>query len=197
MSHRFQTRFREILSPVVRRLSAMLSRRVRGAMGAELRPEMLGRVAADGDQERDAGDSFQPVGLVARPAGSVVESICAFIGADSDHPVEIATLDHGRRAVIDACGLDTDETLAYTQRVALKLTAAGRALIGAVEQFADISQFHSVVVKVEYDEHTHPLPAGEFNGTIGGSPASGTITFTDPTGEPDPASETVLRVAKE
>ena len=190
---RYQSAFRKrYLSRTGRRIAAMLSRRIQNAVGDHESAEMIGREADDGSYESDTGDSFMPVGLVARAAAdAVVESLCAFIGADADHPVQVNTLDWGRQLVIDAAGLDADETIVYTQKALLKITKDGDVLVGRLDDFGELAGFDSVVTKSEYDNHTHAVPAITGNASY----APGTPQGPD-TGRTEPAADTVLKVTK-
>lgn len=190
---RYQAEFRaRYLSRGARKLIAMLSRRIQGAIGEHEAVEMLGRESADGSYETDRGDTFTPIGVVARAAKeSVVESLCAFIGGDSDHPVQVNTLDWGRQVVIDAAGLDADETIVYTQKALLKITRDGEVLVGRLDDFGQLAGFDSVVTKAEYDAHTHRVPAIVGNASYAQGSATGPESATT-----TPASETVLKVSK-
>ena len=189
--HRMAFRLRH-LSRTSRRIAAMLSRRVLGAVGKHEVVEMIGREAADGSYESDVGDAFQPVGLVARAAlESVVESLCAFIGGDSDHPVSVNALDWGRQVVIDTAGLDADETIVYTQKALLKLTRDGEVLIGKLDAFGNLAGFDSVVTKADFDGHTHRIPTITGNAAYAPGPPSGPETATT-----EPARTTVLKVTR-
>ena len=95
-------------------------------------------------------------------------------------------------AVMTVAGLSA---LLATYAAALTVIkiAGDRVLVGAAAQFAEGQDFASLVTKPAHDEHQHELPGGLFDGTIGGQPAKGTITFDKPTEPPEtPAPDTVL-----
>ena len=110
----------------------MISRRQWVSSGDLESVVVRGRTASDQTFEEDLADSFQPVGMVSRPPiEGTVESLTAFVGGNATHPVQVATLDHGRQAVIDVEGLGADETIIYTSSVVIKLSN-GKIEIGTV-----------------------------------------------------------------
>jgi phage gp45-like len=160
---------------MARRLRGMLSRRDLdhdGSTGDRIRA--LGREAFDGSVETLDMDAFAPVGLIARPSSEdTVESAVGFVGADGSHPVALCFLDHGRRAVINAAGLDADETLVYTSQAFIKLGADGsielRTISGTAVALAlksDADALNARIATVEaalnafiaiFNTHTQPV----------------------------------------
>lgn len=120
--------------------------------------------------ETDDVEVFQGVGHAARPAGADAEAIAVAVNA-RDHHVIVATRDGDTlRAVIDAVGLEADETLVYTSRAVVKLLADGtveiRSTGGTAKELAyksDAEALNSRIDALEsaFNAHTHPTaPTG-------------------------------------
>ncbi len=185
MSYRhLQDLKKQYYDPMTRRLRALLSwRRLDLDESTGDRATALGREDETGAVETDEMDVLAPVGIIARPEANVtVEALVGFVGADGDHPVVLNTLDHGRRAIIDAVGLDADETVVYTQQAILKITADGtveiRSIGGTAVQLA--TKADVAALKAHFDQHKH---AGAFGGT-GSAPALTTAPTQNPLGTP-------------
>jgi hypothetical protein len=173
----------EATGQMARRVRGMLSRRDidHDASNGD-RVRAVGREALDGSAETVEMDAFGPVGLIGRPSGNAtVESAVGFVGADGSHPVALSFLDHSRRAVIDAVGLDVDETLIYTSALIVKLTRDGKiehrttgGTAGPLSLKSDSDALNARVSMVEsslnafiavYAAHTHLDPVSGSTGT--------------------------------
>lgn len=166
---RFRRRY---ISKEGRRRRSMVSVRIQDGTDEQGRAVLIGRSASDGSLDSDVGERFAPVGLFGRPAvDAVVESLVVHVGGNPDHPVEANTLDRRRQVIIDAVGLDLDETVVYTSKGAIKIDRDGMVLVGPVEEF---SAFDALVTRREFNdamarmrdnhaalrEHRHPTPQG-------------------------------------
>lgn len=140
-----------------------VARRLRGALSRRLivneestgdRVTALGREAFDGSHEQDEMDQFSPVGIIGRAAkNAAVEALAAFIGADGSHPVSVSCLDSTRRVVIDAVGLNADETLVYTSKSVVKILDDGtveiRSLEGTAQPLAFLDSVNARIDNLE------------------------------------------------
>ena len=156
---------------VGRRIRGMLSRRDLDHDRSEgNRVRAIGREALDGSAETLDMDAFAPVGILGRPSGNAtVEAAVGFVGSDGAHPIALSFLDHGRRAVIDAVGLDADETLIYTSALVIKLTADGKielrttggtAVALALKSDVDSLKAQVDALQAAYNAHTHAYAPG-------------------------------------
>ncbi len=108
-------------------------------------------------EEPDDHELFANVGFIARPPkGANAEAIAVRVGA-RDHGIIVATRDaETLQAVVAKAGLGADETLVYTSKVVVKITADGEVLIGRIG-----GEFKAVALA----DHKHDLPpmqAGPF-----------------------------------
>jgi len=176
---------RHYISKEGRRRRGMVSVRIQDSTDEQGRAVLIGRTASDGTRDSDTGERFAPVGLFGRPAvEAVVESLVIHIGGNPDHPVEANTLDRRRQVIIDAVGLDLDETVVYTSRGAIKIDRDGVAYVGPVDDFSDFDalvtrgEFNAAMAKIRDNNdalkgHRHPTPQGL-------SDAPQTLTLADP-----------------
>lgn len=154
----------DIRGRAARRLRSLISRRQLALDDSDgERVTALGREAMDGSVEEDEMDGFGPVGLASRPAAdTTVEAAVAFVGADGAHPIALSYLDGQRRIVINAVGLDADETLVYTSQAVVKLCADGtveiRSLSGSAKRLATAEEVKQL--RDEFLAHTHTTPQG-------------------------------------
>lgn len=145
------------------------------------RVRALGRESFDGSYEDDTRgmDQFSPVGVIGRPADdAAVEVVTAFVGGAGHHPVAVTCLDGTRRAVIDAVGLDADETIVYTSTVIVKLLADGtveiRSIDGTAVELAKKSDADSLNSRVDTVEQALNTFLGQWNTFVAGYPAAPT-----------------------
>lgn len=150
----------------------MVSIRIQDDTDERGRAVLVGRSASDGSHDRDTGERFAPVGLFGRPAAdAVVESLVVQVGGNPDHPVEANTLDRRRQVVIDAVGLELDETVVYTGKGAIKIDRDGVVSVGPVDDFSRFeplptrSEFNAAMAKIRANNkavgmHIHATPQG-------------------------------------
>jgi len=90
-----------------------------------------GLVDAGGQVELDEAEVFPGIGFYARPkATDNAEVILLKVGGASDHAVIVATRNQDGIKRIGALG--EDETIVFTSKAAVKITAAGQVLVGAI-----------------------------------------------------------------
>lgn len=107
--------------------------------------------ADDEGEETDEIELFAGVGIAARPpAEANAEAIACAVNGRDQH-VLVATRDADTlRIVVAAVGLEVDETLVFTSKAAVKITADGEVLIGRIG-----GAFKAVALA----DHTHKVPA--------------------------------------
>jgi uncharacterized protein (DUF885 family) len=170
--YRYQQTAREENGKRSRQIRGMVSRRQFHQPDSEKNGQVqvvLGREAGDGSFEEDKVDVFQPVGLVANPHEySTVESVTLFVGADGDHPVSAATLDHRKYEIIDEVGLDADEVIVYTTTSIVKIfrdshveirSIDGTAVPLATKADVDALQSRLNALEQNFLGHGHPTAA--------------------------------------
>jgi hypothetical protein len=84
--------------------------------------------------ETDEVENFPGVGFESRPSvGANAEVVTVDIGADSDHPVIVATRDHEALKILtDGEGIEAGETVIYTRSSMVKICADGKIEIGSI-----------------------------------------------------------------
>ncbi|WP_428264914.1 phage baseplate assembly protein domain-containing protein [Haliangium sp.] len=115
-----------------------------------MRWHVSGYVDNEGE-ETDELELFAGVGLAARPpSGANAEAIACAVNGRDQHVI-VATRDADTlRAVVATVGLEADETVVFTSRAAVKITADGEVLIGRIG-----GEFKAVALA----DHTHRVPA--------------------------------------
>lgn len=103
------------------------------------------------EEESDAVEVFGGLGIAARPPDAVeVEAVAVAING-RDHHVVVAARDADTvQVVIAEIGLSADETMLFTSKATVKITAQGDVLIGRVG-----GEFKPVALA----DHSHAVPA--------------------------------------
>lgn len=156
------------------------------------RAEAAGREALDGTSEDDEIEIFGQAGIVARPeANAAVESLVLLVGASGDHAAVAAQIDSTRATVIDATGLEPDETIVYTSQSVVHIKADGtvevRSIGGTAVALATKADVDAI--KSWLDLHIHNTPTGFSSIPVDGTPLPGGTPDTAPA----PTGTTILK----
>jgi hypothetical protein len=108
-----------------------LIRRMQLVASSAVQWSLQGFLDEDGSVEAEEAEVFPGVGVFARPkSGDNAEAIVLKVGGASGHAVIVATRNQDGIKRIGSLG--EDETIIFTSTTAVKITASGQVLIGAI-----------------------------------------------------------------
>lgn len=165
------------------------------------RAEAAGREALDGTSEDDEIEVFGQAGVAARPSeNAAVESLVLLVGASGDHAAVAAQIDSTRATVIDATGLEPDETIVYTSQSVVHIKADGtveiRSLAGTAVALVPLPVLQDLRDWIADHRHEYINGAGAATpttkpiSTTAASPLPPTTPLDAP---PTPTGTTILK----